>query len=73
MQEILLVLQSWADHGHMWPHLEKMLRKVYPGRQMECSNSSQNEIYHKIKGVNDLNGETQEEENVTWDDRKAEN
>ena len=42
-----------------------MLRKVYPGRQMECSNSSQNEIYHKIKGVNDLNGETQEEENVT--------
>ena len=42
-----------------------MLRKVYPGRQMECSNSSQHEIYHKIKGVNDLHGETQEEENVT--------
>ena len=54
-------------------HLEKMLRKVYPGRQMECSNSSQHEIYHKIKGVNDHNGETQEEENVTQDDRKAEN
>ena len=50
-----------------------MLRKVYPGRQMECSNSSQHEIDHKIKGVNDHNGETQEEENVTQDDREAEN
>ena len=40
---------------------------------MECSNSSQHEIDHKIKGVNDHNGETQEEENVTQDDRKAEN
>ena len=40
---------------------------------MKCSNSSQHEIYHKIKGVNDHNGETQEEENVNQDDRKAEN
>ena len=54
-------------------HLEKMLRKVYPGRQIECNNSSQNGIDHKIKGVNDHNGETQAEENVTQIDRKAEN
>ena len=54
-------------------HLEKMLRKVYPGRQRECNNSSQNGIDHKIKGVNDHNGETQEKENVTQNDRKAEN
>ena len=40
---------------------------------MECSNSSQHEIDHKIKGVNNHNGETQEEETVTQDDRKAEN
>ena len=30
-----------------------MLRKGYPGRQMECSNSNQHEMDHKIKGVND--------------------
>ena len=30
-----------------------MLRKGYPGRQMEYSNSNQHEINHKIKGVND--------------------
>ena len=76
--EILPVLRSWTDQNKKEidicdQHLEKMLRKVYPGRQMECSNSSQHEIYHKIKGVNDHNGETQEEENVTQDDRKAEN
>ena len=40
---------------------------------MEGSNSSQHDIDHKIKGVNDHNGETQEEENVTQDDREAEN
>ena len=78
VREILPVLQSWADQNEKEidicdQHLEKMLRKVYPGRQMECSNSSQHEIDHKIKGVNDHNGETQEEENVTQDDRKAEN
>ena len=78
MQEILPVLQSWADQNEKEidicdQHLEKMLRKVYPGRQVECSNSSQHKIDHKIKGVNDHNGETQEEENVTQDDRKAEN
>ena len=78
VQEILPVLQSWADQNEKEidicdQHLEKMLRKVYPGRQVECSNSSQHKIDHKIKGVNDHNGETQEEENVTQDDRKAEN
>ena len=78
VQEILPVLQSWADQNEKEidlcdQHLEKMLRKVYPGRQMECSNSNQHDIDHKIKGINDHNGETQEEENVTQDDREAEN
>ena len=78
MQEILPVLQSCADQNQKEidlcdQHLEKMLRKVYPSRQMECSNSSQHDNDHKIKGINDHNGETQEEENVTQDDRKAEN
>ena len=50
-----------------------MLRKVYPGRQVQCDNSSQDKIDHKIKGVNDDNGETQEEGNITRDDRKTEN
>ena len=45
--------------------MEKMTRKIYPDRQVECINSSQHEIDHKIKGVNDDNGETQEEENIT--------
>ena len=77
-REILPVLQSWADQNKKEidicdQHLEKMPRRVYPGRQMQCSNSSQHKIDHKIKGVNDHNGETQEEENVTQDDRKAEN
>ena len=54
-------------------HLEKMLRKLYPGRQEECKNSSQHKIDHKIKEVNDHNGEIQEKENVTQHDRKAEN
>ena len=54
-------------------HLEKMLKKIYSGRQLECSNSNQRKIDHKIKGVNDDNGETQkEEENITQDDRKTE-
>ena len=53
--------------------MEKMLRKAYPGRQVECINSSQHKIDHKIKGVNDDNGESQEEENITQDDRKTEN
>ena len=50
-----------------------MIRNLYPGRQVECKNSIQHKTDHKIKGVNDHNGETQEEENVTQDDRKAEN
>ena len=50
-----------------------MLRKVYSGRQVEYNNSSEHKIDHKIKGISDDNGETQEEENVTQDDRKAEN
>ena len=50
-----------------------MLRKVYPGRQVECINSNQHKIDHKIKGVNDDNGETREEENITQDERKTEN
>ena len=54
-------------------HMEKMLRKIYPGRQVECINSSQHKIDHKIKGVNDDNGETQEKENITQDDTKTEN
>ena len=40
-------------------HLQKILRKVYPGRQVKCNNSSQRKIDLKIKGVNDDNGETQ--------------
>ena len=78
VQEILPVLQSWVDQNEKEiidicdQHSEKMLRKVYPGRQMECSNSSQHETDHKIKGVNNHNGETQEEETVTQYDRKAE-
>ena len=50
-----------------------MLRKVCLGRQVECYNSSQHRIDHKIKGVNDHIVQTQEKENVTQDDRKAEN
>ena len=60
MQEILPVLQSWSDQNEKEidlcdQHLEKILRKVYPGRQIECSNSSQHDSDHKIKGVNDHN------------------
>ena len=60
VQEILPVLQLWADQNEKEidicdQYLEKMLRKVYPGRQMECSNR------------------TKEEENVTQDNKKAEN
>ena len=60
VQVILPVLQSWADQNEKEidicdQHLEKMPRKVYPGRQMECSNR------------------TKDKENVTQDDRKAEN
>ena len=78
VREILPVLQSWADQNKKEidmrdQHLEKMLlRKVYPGRQIECNNSSQQEMNHKIKGVNDHHGKTEEEENVTQDDMKAE-
>ena len=50
-----------------------MLRKVYPGRQIECNNSSQHKIDHKIKEVNDDNGEIQEEETITQDYREKEN
>ena len=76
--EASIILQSWADQNEKEidvcdQHLERMLRKVYPGRQVERNNSSQHNIDHKIKGVNDHNGETQEEENFTQDDRKTEN
>ena len=78
MRQILPVLQSWVDQNEKEidicdQHMEKMLRKAYPGRQVECINSSQHKIDHKIKGVNDDNGESQEEENITQDDRKTEN
>ena len=76
MQEILPVLQSWADQNEKEidihdQHLEKMLRKIYPGRQVECNNSSQHKIDQKIKGVNDNNRENQEERNITQDDWKT--
>ena len=52
VRDILRVLQSWADQNeHVTNIWKKMLRKVYPGRQMEYSNGSQHEIDHKIKGV----------------------
>ena len=47
-----------------------MLRKVYPGREVECNNSSQHKIDYKRKGVNDDNGETQEEENIIQEKQK---
>ena len=55
VQEILPVLQSWADQnkkeiGICGQYLEKMLIKVYPGRQIECNNSSQPKIDHKKRG-----------------------
>ena len=31
-------------------HLENMLRKVYPGRQVECRNSSQHIIDYENQG-----------------------
>ena len=39
------ILQSWADQNEKEidicdQHLEKMLRKVYPGRQVDCNNNS---------------------------------
>ena len=60
VQEILPVLQSWADQNEKEidicdQYLEKMLRKLYPGRHMECSNR------------------TKEEENGTQYNKKAEN
>ena len=50
-----------------------MLIKIYPGRQIERNNSIQHKIDHKIKWVKGDNVETQEEENITQDDRKTEN
>ena len=78
MPEILPVLQSWVDENEKEidicdQHLEKMLWKVYSDRQVECKNSSQHKIDHEIKGVNDNNRQTQEEENITPDDNKTEN
>ena len=57
MREILPVLQSWTDQDQkeidIWDqHFEKMLRKVYPARQVEYNNSSQHKIGHKVKGIN---------------------
>ena len=78
MRKILSVLQSWADQKEKEIDicdqlLEKMLSKVYLGRQVECNNSSQHKIDKKIKGLDDGNRETQEEESITQDDRKTEN
>ena len=61
---------QYYNHGQIrmkrkQTHVTNIWKKVYPGRQIECSNSSQHKIDHKIKGVNDHNGVTQEEENVT--------
>ena len=73
------LLQSWADQNKKEidicdQHLEEMSRKVCPGRQVKCSNSSQHKIDHKIKGVNDDKRETQEEGNIAQDNnRQAEN
>ena len=57
VREILPVLQSWTDQNQketdIWDqHFEKMLRKVYPARQVEYNNSSQHKIDHKVKGIN---------------------
>ena len=78
VQEILPVLQSWADQNKTEidifdKHLEKTLWKVYPGRQVECNNSSRHKIDHKIKGVNDDKRETQEEGNIVQDNKQTEN
>ena len=78
VREILAVLQSWADQNEKGidicdQHLAKMLRKVYPGRQVECNKSSRHKIDHKIKGVNDDKRETQEEGNIAQDNRQTEN
>ena len=78
MHEILPLLQSRAYQKEKKidisdQHFEKMLGKVYQSRQVECNNSSQHKIDYKIKGVNNDSGETQEEENMTQDDRKTEN
>ena len=78
MRQILPVLQSWVNQNEKEidicdQHMEKMLRKIYPGRQVEYINNSQHKIDHKIKEVNDDNGETQEKENITQDDTKTEN
>ena len=78
VQEILPVPQSWGDQNKkkidiLDQYLEKMLRKVYPGRQVECNNSSRHKIDHKIKGVNDDKRETQEEGNIAQDNRQTEN
>ena len=75
MQEIIPVLKSWADQNEKEidicdQYLDKMLRKVYPGREVECNNSSQHKIDYKRKGVNDDNGETQEEENIIQEKQK---
>ena len=63
VQEILPVLQSWADQNQKEidicdQHLEKMLRKAYLCRQVECNYRSRHKIDHKIKGVNDDKTET---------------
>ena len=50
-----------------------MLRKVYPGKQVECNHSSRHKIDHKTKGVNDDKRETQEEGNTAQDNRQTEN
>ena len=47
MQEILPVLQSWIDHNEKEIDICDQ-NVVYPGRQVECNNTSQHKIDHKI-------------------------
>ena len=47
MQEILPVLQSWIDQNEKEIDICDQ-NVVYPGRQVECNNTSQHKIDHKI-------------------------
>ena len=49
MQEILPVLQSWIDQNEKEIDICDQ-NVVYPGRQVECNNTSQHKIDHKING-----------------------
>ena len=52
--------------------MEKILRKIYPGRQIEFNIRSQQKIDRKIKGVKDDDGKNRENENIPQNDRKTE-